>query len=122
MTWDDIKYFKPQEFQCRCCGVEEMDLEFVRLLDLIRMDMGKPLVVSSGYRCPKHNSAVSTTGGEGPHTTGKAADIVIAGPDALDLIELALDYGIPGIGVHQKGEWHKRFIHLDLLGYRIWTY
>jgi hypothetical protein len=58
---------------------------------------------------------VSTTGFDGPHTTGKAADILVYGEDALLLLKLALARGFTGIGISQKGDIHSRFIHLDIL-------
>jgi uncharacterized protein YcbK (DUF882 family) len=79
----------------------------------MRREMGIPLVVSSAYRCPDYNDKVSSTGRNGPHTTGKAVDIVISGKEALVLVGLALEHKITGIGVSQKGPMEKRFIHLD---------
>ena len=67
--------------------------------------------VTSGARCPTHNSNVSATGKTGPHTTGRAIDFGVRGPQALDVIPLALALGFTGIGVNQKGA--SRFIHVD---------
>ena len=47
------------------------------MLDLIqeaRNELG-PLSINSGYRCSTHNAAVSSTGPNGPHTTGNSVDI-----------------------------------------------
>ena len=55
-----------------------------------------------------------TTGDSGPHTTGKAADILVSGGDALVLLSMILDAGIKRIGVMQKGLIKDRFIHLDI--------
>ena len=40
-----------------------------------------------------------------------AVDITIRGEDAYKLIQVALEHGVPRIGVNQKGS--SRFIHLD---------
>jgi len=109
-----LKHFRITEFECRCgCGRVEMNLMFLNALDQLREKYGKPLVVTSGYRCPSYNSKVSSTGPTGPHTTGKAADLRVDRGDAYRLLKLALDAGFTGIGVQQKGGG--RFIHLDLL-------
>ena len=112
---------------CQCgCGKAKMDDDFMRVLDAIREEYGKPMSVSSGYRCPAHNANVSSTGHNGPHTTGLAADIRVSGGDAHRLLELAMKYGIMGIGVKQNGAHGVRFIHLDTIhhGNRpwIWSY
>lgn len=96
-------------------------------LDDLRHRYGKPLVVSSGYRCPDHNVKVSSTGRTGPHTTGHAADLLVDRGDAFRLLKIALAMRFTGIGFQQKGVG--RFIHLDdlpnLIGQprpTIWTY
>ena len=124
--WD---FFSIDEFRCRCgCEKAFMNEAFVDQLDRIRFLCQFPLIVSSGFRCSAHNMAVSTTGKHGPHTTGRAVDIQIYGERALRLIQLATDQGMTGVGVHQKGPYGKRFIHLDNLEAinrqrpHIWTY
>lgn len=104
-----------------------MDEYFVLKLDVLREKMGHPLLLTSGYRCPAHNSAVSSTGPNGPHTTGKAADIQISGAEAYRLVREAMLLGFAGIGVNQKGFHAGRFIHVDTLPTSsnrpmIWTY
>lgn len=107
-----MKYFKIEEFACKCgCGRAEMDPNFLTRLDTLRHELGFPLQVSSGYRCPKHNRNVSLTGDLGPHTTGRAADIFIHGEHAYNLLPIAVRLGFTGIGVSQRGS--SRFIHLD---------
>lgn len=101
-----------------------MVTSFLERMDAIREDYG-PIIVSSGYRCSHYNSIVSTTGHNGPHTTGRAVDVPVYGEDATRLIKIALNHGMTGIGVHQKGPHNKRFIHLDdLTNMRpwIWSY
>lgn len=122
------RFFNRAEFACKHCGRNEIDPAFVDLLDQLRAKVGIPLRVSSGYRCPAHNQAVSTTGPRGPHTTGKAVDLAVdRGAAYLALAEaLAMDC-FSGIGLKQHGAG--RFIHLDILeepAHRprptIWTY
>jgi len=103
-----------------------MDAEFIAKLDKLRAKFGKPLIVSSGWRCPEHNNAVSETGSNGPHTTGLAVDFLIAGEDAYRLLACALSMGFQGIGVKQSGIMGARFLHLDMLVSelrpRVWSY
>lgn len=115
--------FTEAEMQCKCgCkGLPKHSL-MVRLVKL-RQRLG-PLVISSGFRCKKHNARVSTTGDDGPHTTGLAADVAVSGAKAIKLLIYAYELGFRGFGVSQKGA--TRFMHLDLVEGRgegqIWSY
>lgn len=115
MIWDELEFFQKKEFDCRCgCGRNEMDPDFLKKLDDLRRRLGFPLVVTSGYRCPDHNESVSTTGRDGPHTTGRAVDFGIMGYKAKRLLtQASLGGWMTGLGVNQKGPHNKRFIHLD---------
>ena len=42
--------------------MQEMDGEFMRMLQTLRDEMQGPLKVSSGLRCEDHNQMVSTSG------------------------------------------------------------
>jgi zinc D-Ala-D-Ala carboxypeptidase len=112
-----LRYFKISEFACKgqnCCnGSNLIDHVFVEELDQLRHELGFPLVVTSGYRCPKYNAKVSTTGEAGPHTTGRAVDLDVNRERAYKVVRLAAAKGFTGIGVAQKGA--SRFIHLDNL-------
>jgi uncharacterized protein YcbK (DUF882 family) len=88
-----------------------MQTHFLELLDSLRDECGFPLIVTSGYRCPEHNAAVSSTGRTGPHTTGRAADLAVDGARAHALMTIALAMGFSGLGVNQKGPG--RFLHVD---------
>ena len=122
-------HFSHDELKCKCgCNTAAMDDGFMQKLEKLRVAFGKPMRVTSGYRCPAHNKAVSKTGATGPHTTGMAVDIQISGADAFKLITIAAYFGITGIGVKQNGPHSKRFVHLDALTGKgkprptIWSY
>lgn len=130
-TWAEIKHFTPGEFACKCgqCGSDgvEMDMEFINKLDQLRERSGLPFRITSGYRCPDHNESVSSTGRDGPHTTGHAADVQLSGSNVHRVMQQACLGGwMTGIGLHQRGAHSGRFIHLDDLvaGNRpwVWTY
>lgn len=105
----------------------------MQLVDSLRDLCGFPFVVTSGFRCAAHNVGVSTTGANGPHTTGRAIDIQLHGTEALRvLIEVFTPFSFfnfSGIGLKQNGPVESRFIHLDNLTPRdgfprpaLWTY
>ena len=108
-------HFKIDEMKCRGTGICEMDQVFMELLERIRKEYGKPMIVSSGFRHPDYNEIVSTTGRTGPHTFGQACDILVSGNDVMVLQMIAKEMGMTGIGVKQHGPHNKRFIHLDNL-------
>lgn len=123
MDWSLIRYFHPdtdRNLRCRHCGKCEMDLDFMLRLDALRHIHGAPIVVNSGYRCPEHNAAVSSSGRNGPHTTGKAVDIRLHGTDVHALIPAIVTLGFTGVGVYQQGPVQSRHIHLDTLTTSRW--
>ena len=75
-----MKYFKEREFACKCCGQlpPSMRANIVALVDNVldpaREQFGGPVVVNSGYRCPKHNLEVDGVVNS-QHMKGEAADI-----------------------------------------------
>ena len=101
---------------------------FMLKLVALRERVGFPMPVTSGYRSPEDNAAISTTGADGPHTTGRAVDVSISGENAYKLIAAALSAGFSGIGIKQHGPTNGRYVHLDDLTSpeyprpRIWTY
>jgi len=121
--------FSPAELACKGSGRLVIAPAFMDRLQRLRDAFGEPLRVSSGYRSPAYNARVSSTGADGPHTSGRAVDIAIAGADAFWLLGLALEHGFTGIGVRQSGPWDGRFLHLDDLEEapgrprpRLWSY
>ena len=108
MAW---KYFSIDEMKCSHCGDCQMDVEFMDALDSLREAYGKPLAVTSGYRCPEH-PIEARKARAGAHSTGKAIDLAVERGDAYEVLEIAMGMGVfTGIGIQQKGSG--RFIHLD---------
>ena len=107
------RFFKKAELRCRCgCDEAKMDSKFLAKLDTLRSRYGKPIVLSSAYRCPKHNES---QGGvvDSPHTEGIAVDILITGKAAHYLLGLIVQLDFQGVGISQKGDHNRRFIHID---------
>lgn len=118
-----------REWADSASGALVVETEFLSRLESLRADLGWPLIITSGYRTPAHNAAISTTGEDGPHTTGRAVDIKIHGSRALELIAAATDLGFTGFGLQQRGPVGTRYVHLDDLPSTltrprpwVWTY
>ena len=111
------EHFDSSEFACKCgCGGlhngADINPRLVQVLERMRQRCGRPLVISSGYRCPKHNAE---EGGvwNSQHVYGNAADVLV--PDGMnigELYELAEMCGADGIGLYDWG------VHVDVRGYQ----
>lgn len=105
-------HFSDAELACHCnCGGLPPQ-SFQDQLEQFRLVWGRPIRLSSGFRCPAYNQKVSKTGPTGPHTIG-AVDVLCSGKEAWELLRAALAFGWTGIGIQQTGPREKRFIHLD---------
>lgn len=79
------KYFKVKEFACQDGSqVVFIDSYLVSILDILRNQVGKPVIINSGYRTPTRNKEV---GGAkySYHMRGMAADIRINGMKAKEI-------------------------------------
>jgi len=118
------KNFSRGEFECHCgCGLDEMDINFVNKLQILRDKCNFPLIINSGRRCSywnKQSNGFLTSA----HLEGLAVDIRIDREKAREVVKHALEMGFQGIGLQQKGEG--RFVHLDMKprknGMAFWTY
>lgn len=115
-------HFRLGEMRCRCrrpdCEADPMDMDFMRLLESLRVEWGKPLVITSGARCLYWNAAKGG-GVRSQHLYGKAADLHLEGVDEIEeLALLAEKLGFGGIG---QGDTH--LLHVDTGPHgRRWTY
>ena len=110
VNWDKVKYFKKSEFKCQCGGKycngypAEMSSKLINILEELRVYFGKPITITSGLRCSKHNAAVGGVSNS-MHQYGKAADIYIPGVDKAKIKAKAYElgaaycyYGTAGMG------------------------
>lgn len=70
-------HFHSTEFKCKCgCGKIKVQKDLVKKLEKLfdKLNASK-CILSSGYRCPKHDKAVGGNG-SGQHTKGKAVDCI----------------------------------------------
>ena len=100
--------FKPEELECSHCNVLKISSDLMDFLQTARDDLG-PLSITSAYRCEDHNNDVSTTGFNGPHTTGKAVDISVKDSQHRKQLITYFAPKVTGLGIA------KSFIHIDLL-------
>ena len=104
-----MTYFKPEEFKCPCgtCGLYVVSIQLVDTLNKLRSQLGRPIYVTSGIRCPEQNRRV---GGEhdSAHLIGEAADLACGiARERYDLLKLAFPL-FKRIGVGRT------FIHVDV--------
>lgn len=113
-VWDGIKYFKKQEFACKCgkyCNgyPVEIDMNMVKIADQIRSRIGKPIPINSGIRCKTHNANVGGVSNS-QHLLGNAADLGCpAGCTPTQMASIAEEImgDTGGIGTYSWG------IHID---------
>lgn len=108
----DGRYFKVREFRCKHCGsTGDLKQSIIDLCDAVREELGAPVVVNSGYRCPVHNRRV---GGAAlsRHVVGDAADLRPVDPALLpELKRIALRLNPEGgVGMYRG------FVHIDTRG------
>lgn len=86
-TWEDIKHFKKSEFTCKCgCGLNNIQIEVVKIADEVREHFRSPAIVTSGTRCTKHNAEVGGVRNS-RHIQGKAIDMYLQNVNWYDLLE-----------------------------------
>lgn len=104
-------HFSDKELNCQHCGEAGMDPAFIEVLEKIRVDVGFPMPITSGYRCPNHPLEAKKSS-PGAHAQGRAVDVAVSRSQAFEVIKSATAHGITGLGVDQKGDG--RFLHLDI--------
>lgn len=116
------KHLSIDEYKCPCCGrmpdSVHSDSRYELLFgtfERIRELVGKPILISSGYRCPRYNREV---GGVpySVHIFGLALDLDFDPKEIHSMSDL-IKYNFPflRIGVYADG---KSFVHIDV-GYTI---
>ena len=114
------KNFRTDEFACPCCGMSEMDHDFVGELQYLREEFGSPMKITSGFRCKKHNKKVGGSENSS-HLWGMASDVSVTNSLLrYRMIQCAQSVGIMRIGIAND------FIHFDTDYAKtnpvIWTY
>ena len=101
--WDEIEYFTRDEFRCQCGGKycngypAEPQEQLVRICDQLRKNLGVPITIVSGLRCPTWNQIQGGVDNS-QHKYGEAADIYCRGI-SQSRVETELD-NIGGVRYH----------------------
>nr|DAG74068.1 MAG TPA: peptidase [Caudoviricetes sp.] len=78
LSWNNIKHFSKNEFTCKCgCGLNNINLKLVKILDDIREHFGQPVIITCGCRCQRYNDSLRGSVKNSRHVTGKAADFYV---------------------------------------------
>lgn len=84
-----------------------MDSTLLNKLQILRDEIGKPIIINSGYRTKEYNKKIGGSP-KSQHMLGKAADIKVNGMAPEALAKKAEIAGFNGIGIY------KTFIHVDV--------
>lgn len=101
-------HFKVKEFACKDGSpIIFVDAYMVDILELLRNELKSPIIITSGYRTPNHNTKV---GGAkySYHMRGMAVDIRVNGKSPKK-VEKALDNIVPNCGIIVYNNW----VHFD---------
>ena len=117
---EDEFYFKAEELECPHCGELKIYLGVYLTLMNLRLDLKRPVIITSGYRCPEYNRKIGGVPNSA-HTKGLASDIWIKNSEErLEVVRSLLSFGVVRIGV--AGD----FVHFDLDDSKpspsLWTY
>lgn len=106
--------FRVNEFSCHgkgCCSTVKIDPKLAEYVQKIRDHFGKPVTISSGYRCPTHNRAVDGAS-KSRHVEGMAADIKVKDVAPAEVAKYAESIGVKGIGLYETDK-DGYFVHID---------
>lgn len=109
MNLRKYKHFKPYEFNCCVprCDINDMDADFLGVLDDARELAGVPFRLNSAYRSKDYELAKGRTG-TSSHCKGVAVDIACSDSRKRYLIVQSLiAVGFMRIGIN------KTYIHVD---------
>lgn len=107
---ENSKYFKPKEFMCNCgCKGIKIETDNITRLNAIRDAIGIPIIITSAYRCVKHNKKVGGVSSS-YHVQGRATDITVKNfTEHKDFILVVVEStGFTGVGKN-----YSTFIHVD---------
>jgi len=113
------KNFQEHEYACHCpCGKMIAKPRLVEAIQELRDVIGV-IILSCGYRCPKHNKEIGGAKNS-YHMKGMAADCIFPGQKLFDAYMEAVKIpAFQGIGIYPPwvddvGKVHGNFLHLDV--------
>lgn len=116
--------FSSYEFRCGLgspcsCTTTLIDEKLVEYLQKIRDHFGKPITITSGYRCSSYNARIGGASGS-RHTKGEAVDFKVEGVAPLKVAQYAESIGVLGIGLYEGSDGN--FVHIDTRTYKSFWY
>lgn len=116
------KYISDKEYECPCCSQLPVAFNYDDIcmpmealfnsFDAIREEWGKPIPISSGYRCSQYNEKI---GGSrlSAHVFGLALDCDVDNVDEVKSLVTIIEQLFPNL---RRGEYTDSgtFIHLDV--------
>jgi uncharacterized protein YcbK (DUF882 family) len=99
------RHFHVKEFACKD-GTQAIFIDeyLWTILDILREQIKKPVIITSGYRTPQHNAKVKGAK-YSYHMRGQAADIIVKGMDPKEVAK-KLDKLVPnGCGIIAESSW-----------------
>lgn len=106
---DISPHFKRTEFACACgCGFDTVDVETIRVLEVVRQHFMLPITITSGCRCKDHNEKIGGAKNS-YHTQGRAADFKIKGLDPITIYDFLNTVYSSELGLGLYSSW----IHID---------
>lgn len=115
--WQDISVdlfkarwpsFSPQELACKGTGRVMLDFRALDMLQALRNRLGRPIILTSAYRSPEHNTAVGGAR-RSNHMEGIAYDVVMTNQNPELFERAAVASGFRGIGHYPASN----FMHID---------
>ena len=109
------EHFALSEFHCKCdlllCPTTLVHHALPPTAEILREMMGRPLVISSAFRCPIHNQTIGGKPGS-YHPKGMALDIVARDTEGLEKLArcASLIHAIGGVGMYPG----RSFVHIDV--------
>jgi zinc D-Ala-D-Ala carboxypeptidase len=103
--WED---FSPEEIACRGTGELLIDTDALDKLQALRTKLGRPMIINSGYRSLKHNTAIDGAKSS-KHMKGEAFDCRMDNQNPQEYMAAARSVGFKGIGEYPE----LGFCHVD---------
>ena len=109
------RHFTPAELASKGDGSLKLDEASLDMLEVLRIRIDAPMLVTSAYRDPAHNRRVGGATGS-YHMKGQAFDIRMENHDPVEFEAVARSVGFKGFGYYPR----QGFMHIDTGPARSW--
>lgn len=122
LNWQEkFPNFSPSELACKHCGALLANYRSLEALQRLRTMWRRPMVITSGYRCPVHNQRVGGAS-KSLHLQGRAFDVKMGAYNDAAVVSFlfyAVKAGFTGFGLYLSEE-PNGFLHIDTGAHRTW--